>query len=197
MAGQTEEFIDALKEAPKVSFIRSLFHQFIGNDLQIGDRTASANLTLDSKANDGSQINIKRNAVKLSGIGAMASNNDELIIQQIAQDDIRFILPANQNIVAKIGGVFHTIMTDISTEKMIREFRHTVQHDIVDHAKPTRAECLDAFKLLPHFDWKKDDDFYIKDTSGSKLVLIKYRAGAAVDEATAGTFHYEILTTAV
>ena len=85
---------------------------------------------------------------------------------------------------------------DVATVKTIREFRTTVEHNIADHAKPTLAECKEAFKLLPHFDWKKDDDFYIKDSTGGKIVLIKYRATPAATEASSGNFFYEVLTSA-
>ena len=91
---------------------------------------------------------------------------------------------------AYIGG------KEIATETMIREFRTTIVQDIADHAKPTQAECITTFKKLPHFDWKRDDDYYIKDTSGGKIVLIKYRGKAAATEAKPGNFFYEVLTKA-
>ena len=168
------------------------------DNLVIGDRQGEAQLTLDAKTGDAAHIIFKRNGTALSSIGAIAAANKELIIEQRANEDIRFILPTGNNIVAKIGTVFHTLMTDVTTETMIREFRKTVKQDIADHAKPTRDECIATFKKLPHFDWAKDDDYYIQDTSGDKLVLIKYRAKAnSTDEASAGNFHYEVLTTAV
>ena len=95
---------------------------------------------------------------------------------------------------AYIGG--HEVATHESVEKLIHEFRVTVVHNIADHAKPTAAECATVFKTLPHFDWKKDDDFYIKDSTGGKLVLIKYRSTPAATEAAPGNFFYEVLTAA-
>jgi hypothetical protein len=87
-------------------------------------------------------------------------------------------------------------LSSAEVEQLIREFRVTVAHNIADHAKPTAAECATVFKTLPHFDWTKDDDFYIKDSTGGKLVLIKYRATPAATEAAPGNFFYEILTLA-
>ena len=86
---------------------------------------------------------------------------------------------------------------DIVTMKTIREFRTTITHNIADHAKPTLAECKATFKLLPHFDWTKDDDYYIKDSTGGKIVLIKYRSTPAATEAAPGNFFYEVLSKAV
>jgi hypothetical protein len=82
-------------------------------------------------------------------------------------------------------------------ESLIREFRTTVPIAIAG-SPITRAECITAFKILPHFDWAKDDDYYCKDTSGGnvKLYLVKYRANGATDEASAGTFWFEKLTEA-
>ena len=89
------------------------------------------------------------------------------------------------------------IATTPEVEKTIREFRTTITQDIADHAKPTLAECKTTFKKLPHYDWLKDDDWYIKDTSGGKIVLIKYRTKAGATEADSGNFFYEVLTKAV
>jgi len=198
------EFLKALKEADKVAFIKGLFTGNLLKDgsvkveqnFTVGDRSGVAQLTLDSKDKAASHVVFSRAGIPLASMGAVAANNDDLHIEQRMAADVRFILPKDQNIVAKIGTVFHTIMTDKTTETMIREFRHTVQQDIADHAKPTRDECIATFKKLPHFDWTKDDDYYIQDTTGAKLVLIKYRAGTATDEASAGVFHFEILTIA-
>ena len=85
---------------------------------------------------------------------------------------------------------------EVATLASVAHARTTIEHNIKDHAKPTAAECKTVFKLLPHFDWKKDDDFYIKDTTGGKLVLIKYRATPAATEAAPGNFFFEVLTPA-
>jgi hypothetical protein len=86
---------------------------------------------------------------------------------------------------------------DVATVKTIREFRVSVEHNIANAAKPTATECKTVFMTLPHYDWKKDDDFYIKDTTGGKLVLIKYRGTPAATEASPGNFFYEVLSKAV
>ena len=84
-----------------------------GDNVIIGDRTGEAQLTLDAKTGDASHVVFKRNGTTLSSIGATsASNNEDLIIEQRAAADVRFTLPADQHIVAKIGTVFHTIATD-------------------------------------------------------------------------------------
>ncbi len=74
-------------------------------------------------------------------------------------------------------------------EEMIREFSTIVEYDLVDQKKPTTAEALIVFKMLPNFDWSKNDTFYIRDTGGAnKVCYLVYVADGAVDEATAGPF---------
>ena len=96
----------------------------------------------------------------------------------------------------KLDGKAYIGGKEIATMEAVAHARTTVEHNIADHAKPTIVECKAAFKLLPHFDWKKDDDFYIKDSTGGKIVLIKYRATPAATEAAPGNFFYEVLTAA-
>ena len=93
---------------------------------------------------------------------------------------------------AYIGGI--EMLTVETIDPIIREYRHTVTKNIVNHAKPSLAECKQTFKQLPHYDWLKDDDYYIKDTTGGKIVLIKYRTKAGATEANSGNFFYEVLT---
>ena len=66
-----------------------------------------------------------------------------------------------------------SFQTAAEVEVLIRDFRTTVEHNIVNHAKPTLAECKATFKLLPHFDWTKGDDYYIRDVTGGKIVLMQ------------------------
>ena len=96
---------------------------------------------------------------------------------------------------AYIGG--KQILDSDEVEELIRDFRVTITQDIIDHAKPSLAECKATFILLPHYDWEKDDDYYIKDTSGGKIVLIKYRGKVGGTQADPGNFFYEVLTKAV
>ena len=69
-------------------------------------------------------------------------------------------------------------------------------------ATPTKAELIDAAKLLPHYIndatfWGKDHDFYVRDNPQTKMVLVKYRPEpTSVDESTAGLFFFEKLTKA-
>ena len=89
------------------------------------------------------------------------------------------------------------VMTEPDVEQMVREFRHTVVLDTTDHNKATRAEAITAFKQLPHFDFTKDDAFYIKDTTGSKMISMKYFADGATDEASAGKFYFRAMSECV
>ena len=89
------------------------------------------------------------------------------------------------------------VMTEPDVEQMVREFRHTVVLDTADHNKATRAEAITAFKQLPHFDFTKDDAFYIKDTTGNKMISMKYFADGATDEASAGRFYYRAMNECV
>ena len=108
-------------------------------------------------------------------------------------DEIAGLFPDNTHgditpAALRIG--FHKTMAEVA------HARSTITMDIVNHAKPSEMECKSAFVKLPHFDWKKDDDFYIKDTSGGKLVLVKYRGTPTADATTSGKFFYEVLTPA-
>ena len=47
---------------------------------------------------------------------------------------------------------------------------------------PTKDELVTAFKIIPNHDWKHDHDFYVKNTLGTKLVLVKYRANGDIAE---------------
>jgi len=251
------------------------------NNLTIGNRSGSAQITIDAKADTATQLVLERAGVKHGHIGYITAGN-KMEIYQEKQGDIEFILPAGQSITSKIGGVFKTlafaediakdyipmfdkdnpameltvsdsglaaimrvihnghnvasiewlkssgsfilgisdkdtgvskatfelkvdgkgyiagkvIATEDRVKELIHEFRVTVEHNIADHAKPTAAECKEVFKTLPHHDWTKDDDFYIKDSTGGKLVLIKYRATPAATEAAPGNFFYEVLSKA-
>ena len=79
---------------------------------------------------------------------------------------------------------------------LIRQFNETVTLDTAT-SKPDRAECIAAFKQLPHFDFTKDDRFYIMSTARDKLFLVKYLAEGATDEASAGSFWFKTLEKAV
>ena len=94
------------------------------------------------------------------------------------------------------AGYTATADDDVATVKTIREFRTTIEEDTAGN-KPTIAECTLAFKQLPHYDFTKDDDFYIKSTNKDKLVLIKYRGTPTATEAVPGNYWLEVLTKAV
>ena len=99
--------------------------------------------------------------------------------------------------VAQLAKIMNLSGTSRLTERLIREFRTTVIGTVKVWSAITRAECITTFKQLPHFDWTKDDDYYVEDTKRSNLVLIKYRANGATDEASAGVFWIEKLSKAV
>ncbi len=86
---------------------------------------------------------------------------------------------------------------DVATIKTIREFRHTVTQAVAGHTI-SKAECIAAFKQLPHFDWAKDDDFYIQDATGKvHYFLVKYRAnGDTAETGTDYVFWYDELKAA-
>jgi len=74
--------------------------------------------------------------------------------------------------------------------------RPTVVYTI--SATPTKAELIEAFKLINNHDWEHDHDFYIEDTLQTYLILIKYRANGDTDETgTAYKFWVEPLILAV
>jgi len=78
--------------------------------------------------------------------------------------------------------------------ELIREYNTTVIMTLVNPIKPTRLEALAAFKILPHFDWTKDDSFFIREAVGDPdLVFVDYQADGATNEATAGMFFYRAL----
>ena len=62
---------------------------------------------------------------------------------------------------------------------------------------PTKAELITAFKLVPNMDWTHDHDFYVKDATGDKLLLVKYRSNGAISELSPEyRLFYETLTLA-
>jgi hypothetical protein len=153
--------------------------------------------TAKSKAVDGLSIGVyirKGALVKIVKTGAEWFVKD-VIIPALPQGSVKALLSDGS---VKMDATYTAADDeDIATIKTIREFRVTVELDIVDHAKPTALECKTVFMTLPHYDWKKDDDFYIKDTSGGKLVLIKYRGAPAATGTNPGKFFYEVLSKAV
>jgi len=208
MAKTEEEFIDVLKMQPATDYVKSLIPApttptgvlladgsvKVEQELIIGDRSGEAQLTLDAKDATASHVVFERKGVSKSSIGVIAASNDELIIEQRAAADIRFILPANQSLVAKVGGKWHQVAFLDDVERLIHEYRTTVDYDTAG-ATPTRAECKLAALTLPHFDWAVDDDFYLRQIDRTKMALVKYRAlSSSVDEATAGEFWLEKLT---
>lgn len=89
------------------------------------------------------------------------------------------------DITAEIAAAIAPFKTQPEIETIIREFNTTVDHAVTGHT-PTKAECIAVFKTLPHFDWAKDDNFNIRDTTGpSKLFNILYRANGDTTEAGA------------
>ena len=95
---------------------------------------------------------------------------------------------------ARLNG--ELLVTEPDIENLIRSFRVTVSMD-TSGTTPSRSECINAFKHLPHYDFSKDDDYYIKSTNKDKFTLVKYRADAgSTDENSAGRFWLERLTLA-
>lgn len=83
-------------------------------------------------------------------------------------------------------------------EVLIREFATIVEYDLADPKKPTRAECIETFKLLPNFDWALEDLYHIRDVVlGDKIVMVTYIPDGATDEATAGPFFFKDMTETV
>ena len=80
---------------------------------------------------------------------------------------------------------------------LIRSYHTIVVMSLADDKKPTRAESITAFKTLPHFDWTKNDTFYIRDSTGAKTMFCTYFADSATDETSAGMFFYKDMTECV
>lgn len=116
---------------------------------------------------------------------APAIDGEELLVvdrKQAAADDGTYHM-ALKTIVQWLGEPM---------KNLIRQFNTTVTADPAT-AKPNRAECIAAFKQLPHYDFSKDDRFYMMSTAKDKLFLIKYLADGATDEASAGSFWFKTL----
>ena len=166
------------------------------NNLVIGDRTGEAQLTLDAKTANASHMVFKRNGTALSSIGAIAASNEELIIEQRSAADIRFILPADQSIVAKVGGKWHQLayLDDLERPEVVSAYTAT----------PTEAELFTAIKLLPTYIaatdkdefWQGSHDFYVQDNPQTKMLLVKYRGVPTSTEASHGNFFFEKMTLA-
>ncbi len=74
-----------------------------------------------------------------------------------------------------------TGVTEARVEEIIREFDVTVSMDTAGN-KPDKAECIAAFKLLPHFDWAMTDRFYIMSVNKDKYNMVKYIPNGDTDE---------------
>ena len=154
--------------------------------LVIGDRSGEAQLTMDAKAGASSHVVFKRAGVALGSVGAIASTNSELMIEQRSAADIRFILPAGQTISAKIGTEWYDMM-ELARPTVVAAYTAT----------PTIVELVKAIKIVPHFsDWESDMDFYIRDNPQTKMLLVKYRGITGNTEAAPGLFFFEKLTKA-
>ena len=155
-------------------------------NLIIGDRSAEAQLTLDAKVATASHVVFKRAGVPKSSIGVIATANEELIIEQRVNADIRFILPVGQTIAAKIGTEWYDMM-ELARPTVVAAYTAT----------PTIVELVKAIKIVPHFsDWEADMDFYIRDNPQTKMLLVKYRGITGNTEAAPGLFFFEKLTKA-
>jgi len=212
MAVTQEEFIDVLKQQPATDYVKSLIPApttptgvlladgsvKVEQELIVGDRSGEAQLTLDAKDATASHVVFERKGVAKSSIGVIAASNDELIIEQRAPADIRFILPANQSLVAKVGGKWHQVafMDDLERPEVISPYTAT----------PTVDELVTAFKVLPAYVaadvagkeefWKGSHDFYVQDHPQTKMLLVKYRGLSTSTEALHGNFFFEKLTLA-
>ena len=137
--------------------------------LTIGDRSSLAELVLDSKAKTASHTVFSREGVTKSSIGVIAADNDQLMIEQRADDDIRFILPVGNNIVAKIGTEFHTLamLDDVSASGGLFQYDYKIKTDASD---PTPAVKHISFDDV---DFTKTTKVYInkKDRLGTDMSL--------------------------
>ena len=96
------------------------------------------------------------------------------------------------------GEWFKQDFLDISgINDLIRSYNTIVVMSLADDRKPTRAEAITAFKTLPHFDWTKNDTFYIRDSTGAKTMFCTYFADGATDEVSAGLFFYKDMNEAI
>ncbi len=82
-------------------------------------------------------------------------------------------------------------LNNTKVNELIREYSTIVVMSLADDKKPTRSEAIHAFKQLPHFDWTKNDTFYIRDSTGAKTMFCTYFADSATNEATAGMFFFK------
>ena len=164
--------------------------------LVIGDRSGEAELTLDAKAATASHTVFKREGIPKASIGVSTAANDQLVIEQRVDGNIKFVVPAGFVVEAKIGTKFHTFAMLDDVEGIVREFNTTIVGTIADWNAPSRLECIADFKKLPHFDWTKDDTFFVEKADHSKMVVVRYRANGATDEASAGDFWAEAMTKA-
>lgn len=93
---------------------------------------------------------------------------------------------------------YDTNLDEDQTKAVIREFQTIVEYGLNDEKKVTRAEAIATFKMLPNFDWSKNDNYHVRNTGGSsKLVLVTYFADGAIDEATAGPFFSKEMSLAI
>ncbi len=81
----------------------------VKNRAFVGDTSGVAEIKMDAKASEASQIVFERAGTTKGKLGLINAANDKLVIEQLAAADIEMLLPAGQNVTAKIGGVFNTI----------------------------------------------------------------------------------------
>ena len=163
------------------------------HNITVGGATGEAGIVMN-RENDTFEntIDFHTASIRTAFIRQIPGTEKLVIASEKDGADIEFEVGANSTLALKQGGVW----SPIATEKTIREFRYTVDLDTAADT-PTRAECITAFKKLPHFAWDKVDDFYIQSTNKDKVALIKYRpTPTSTDEASAGRFWVEVLTEA-
>ena len=78
----------------------------VKDNLVIGDRSGSAQLTLDAKTGDATHVIFKENGIKN---GEIISRNDKIVVES-KLGDVQLVAPAGSNITTKVGGVFGTVL---------------------------------------------------------------------------------------
>ena len=155
------------------------------SNLVIGDRSGEAQLTLDAKTGDASHVVFKRDGVAKSSMGVIASNNDELIIEQRANDDVRFIIPAGNTIVAKIGTEFKTVaFTDsLPVAKTITDVAEIDATGVYDGTDIAQAPITGDVIIEAYKDAKGDFDLSCKGAD-----MRRYEGGK--QKGTSGAIHW-------
>ncbi len=119
-----------------------------------------------------------RTYVRIGDTGICKLYDNVADFPSIGEKGLLYRLRLENHFYAWDGSIYRKVG---DVEDAIRQFDVTIEMDTTAN-KPSRAECITAFKLLPNFDWSKSDKFYILSINKDKYNIVKYLPNGDIDE---------------